>query len=211
MSFILSEDGALKTLLTGIVVSDEKNATRSVGVWYANPDVESRAQSYPYITIELLDFDPATYRQHSGLFQDNDLQGTIAPSGNLAYTYEIPIAWDLMYQITTYSRHPRHDRAIISHLLNRVFISKRGYLAVPNDLGTETSYRHLILEEFTKRDTIEDNRRLYRNVFTVTVSSEGTAATYVTAANTVSTVKINKTAITNLPSSPSIPPGQQPI
>lgn len=211
MSFILSEDLALKTLLTGIVVADEKNATRSVGVWYANPDVESRAQSYPYITIELLDFDPATYRQHSGLSQDNDLQGTIAPSGNLAYTYEIPIAWDLMYQITTYSRHPRHDRVIISHLLNRVFISKRGYLAVPNDLGTETSYRHLILEEFTKRDTIEDNRRLYRNVFTVTVSSEGTAATYVTAANTVSTVKINKTAITNLPSSPSIPPGQQPI
>jgi hypothetical protein len=205
MSFILSEDLALKTLLTGIVVADDKNATRAVGVWYANPDVESRAQSYPYITIELLDFDPATYRQHSGLFQDNDFQGTIAPSGNRSYTYEIPIAWDLMYQITTYSRHPRHDRAIIAHLLNKVFISKRGYLAVPNDLGTETSYRHLILEEFTKRDTIEDNRRLYRNVFTVTVSSEGTPATYVTATNTVSTVNINEATTADIPS------GQQPI
>ena len=205
MSFILSEDLALKTLLTGIVVADDKNATRSVGVWFANPDLESRAQSYPYITIELLDFDPATYRQHSGLFQDNDLQGTIAPSGSLSYTYEIPVAWDLMYQITTYSRHPRHDRAIIAHLLNRVFISKRGYLAVPNDLGTETSYRHLILEEFTKRDTIEDNRRLYRNVFTVTVSSEGTAATYATSTNTVSTVNINKATTADIPS------GQQPV
>lgn len=205
MSFILSEDLALKNILTGIVVADDKNATRSVGVWFANPDLESRAQSYPYITIELLDFDPATYRQHSGLFQDNDLQGTIAPSGNRAYTYEIPIAWDLTYQITTYSRHPRHDRAIIAHLLNKVFISKRGYLAVPNDLGTETSYRHLILEEFTKRDTIEDNRRLYRNVFTVTVSSEGTTATYTTTGNTVSTVKINKATTAD------IPPGQLPI
>ena len=205
MSFILSEDNALKTLLTGIVVADEKNATRPVGVWFANPDLESRAQSYPYITIELLDFDPATYRQHSGLFQDNDVQGTIAPSGNITYTYETPIAWDLMYQITTYSRHPRHDRAIIAHLLNRVFISKRGYLAVPNDLGTQTSYRHLILEEFTKRDTIEDNRRLYRNVFTVTVSSEGTAVTYVTTGNTVSSVNINEVTTAD------IPPGQQPI
>jgi hypothetical protein len=205
MSFILSEDLALKTLLTGIVVADDKNATRSVGVWFSNPDLESRAQSYPYITIELLDFDPATYRQHSGVFQDNDLQGTIAPSGNIVYSYEIPVAWDLMYQITTYSRHPRHDRAIIAHLLNRVFISKRGYLAVPNDLATETSYRHLILEEFTKRDTIEDNRRLYRNVFTVTVSSEGTAATYTTVTNTVSTVNINKSTIADIPS------GQQPV
>jgi hypothetical protein len=205
MSFILSEDGALKTLLTGIVVTDEKNATRTVGVWYANPDVESRSQSYPYMTIELLDFDPAAYRQHSGLFQDNDLQGTIAPSGDRTYTYEIPVAWDLLYQITTYSRHPRHDRAIIAHLLNKVFVSKRGYLAVPNDLGTETSYRHLILEEFTKRDTIEDNRRLYRNVFTVTVSSEGTAATYVTTGNKVSSVNINEVTTAD------IPPGQQPI
>lgn len=205
MSFILSEDNALKTLLTGIVVADEKNATRPVGVWFANPDLESRAQSYPYITIELLDFDPATYRQHSGLFQDNDVQGTIAPSGNISYTYEIPIAWDLMYQITTYSRHPRHDRAIIAHLLNRVFISKRGYLAVPNDLGTQTSYRHLILEEFTKRDTIEDNRRLYRNVFTVTVSSEGTAVTYATTGNNVSSVNINEVTTAHIPS------GQQPI
>jgi len=205
MSFILSEDLALKTLLTGIVVADDKNATRSVGVWFSNPDLESRAQSYPYITIELLDFDPATYRQHSGVFQDNDLQGTIAPSGNTVYSYEIPVAWDLMYQITTYSRHPRHDRAIIAHLLNKVFISKRGYLSVPNDLATETSYRHLILEEFTKRDTIEDNRRLYRNVFTVTVSSEGTAATYTTATNTVSTVNINTKTTTDIPS------GQQPV
>lgn len=205
MSFILSEDLALKTLLTGITVADEKNSARSVGVWFANPDVESRSQSYPYITIELLDFDPATYRQHSGLFQDNDAQGTIAPSGTTTYTYEIPIAWDLVYQITTYSRHPRHDRAIISHLLNKVFVSKRGYLAVPNDLGTETSYRHLMLEEFVKRDTIEDNRRLYRNVFTVTVTSEGTVANYATSTIAVSTVNINKKTTADIPS------GQQPI
>ena len=205
MSFILSEDLALKAILTGITVIDEKNSARSVGVWFANPDVESRAQSYPYITVELLDFDPAAYRQHSGLFQDNDLQGTVTPSGANTYTYEIPIAWDLVYQITTYSRHPRHDRAIISYLLNKVFVSKRGYLAVPNDLGTETSYRHLMLEEFVKRDTIEDNRRLYRNVFTVTVSSEGTVASYSQTSTAVSTVNINKKTTADIPS------GQQPV
>jgi hypothetical protein len=204
MSFILSEDLALKTLLSGIVVTDEKNASRPVGVWFSNPDIESRNQSYPYITIDLLDFNWADYRQQSGLFQDSDLQGTTAPVNGLTYTYEIPTTWDLVYQITTYARHPRHDRAILAHLLNKVFISKRGYLPVPNDLGTETSYRHLMLEEFVKRDTIEDNRRLYRNVFTVTVTSEGTAATSVLSRD-VSTVKINKKTPND------IPPGQLPV
>lgn len=203
MSFAVSEDLALKNILAGITVSDEKNANRAVGVWFANPDIESRAQSYPYITIELLDFREANYRQHSGVFDDPDRQGTVAPVNNTLYTYEIPVAWDLVYQITSYARHPRHDRAIIDHVLNKVFVSKRGYLAVPNDLGTETGYRHLILEEFTKRDTIEDNRRLYRNVFTVTVSSEGTAASAVTSL-AAQTIKIN--ANTN-----NIPPGKQPI
>ncbi|CAB4129453.1 hypothetical protein UFOVP115_19 [uncultured Caudovirales phage] len=205
MSFILSEDKALKTLLNGITVTDEKNSNRAVGVWYAYPDVEERAQSFPFITIELIDFQPAAYRQHSGLYVDNDLQGTIAPSGSDAYTYEIPTTWDLVYQITTYARHPRHDRAIMAHLLNKVFISKRGYLPVPNDLGTETSYRHLTLDEFVKRDTIEDNRRLYRNVFTVTVTSEGTAATYSQSITAVSSVNINTKTIDD------IPPGQQPL
>jgi hypothetical protein len=204
MSFILSEDQALKNILSGITVADEKNPTRTVGVWFASPDIESRSQSYPYMTIELLDFVKAGYRQHSGLFEDPDRQGTVAPVNNVLYTYEIPVPWDLVYQITSYARHPRHDRKIIDHMLNKVVVGQRGYLPVPNDLGTETSYRHLILEEFTKRDTIEDNRRLYRNVFTVTVSSEGTAATVVTSLAAQS-VEINANP------NNSIPPGLQPI
>lgn len=175
MSFITSEDEALKALLRGIVVADEKNGTREVEVWFTKPDVESRSQSYPFITVELLDFTWASYRQASGLIVDSDAQGTITPTADSAYTYETPVAWDLVYQVTTYARHPRHDRAIMAHLLNKVFPAKRGYLAIENDLGTETGYRHLFLEEFTKRDAVEDGRRLYRNVFTVIVSSEGTA------------------------------------
>jgi len=205
MSFILSEDLALKTLLTGITVADEKNSSRPVGVWFAYPDVESRNQSYPFITIELLDFAPATDRQTSGLFVDNDLQGTIAPTSGTAYTYEIPVPWNLVYQLTTYSRHPRHDRTIIAYLLNNIFVAKRGYLAVPNDLNTETAYRHLTLDEFVKRDTIEDNRRLYRNVFTVTVTSEGTAATYSVTNPAITSVKINTKTTADIPS------GQQPV
>lgn len=198
MSLILSEDLALKTILSGITVTDEKNNARPVGVWFANPDVESRSQSYPYITIELINMQPAKNRQHSGIFVDNDLQGTIAPVAGHSYFYESPVTWNLVYQITSYARHPRHDRAILAYLLNKVFVSDRGYLPVPNDLGTETSYRHLLLEEFVKRDTIEDNRRLYRSVFTVTVSSESNVDSYVYSPDATS-VQINTTTTADIP------------
>jgi hypothetical protein len=199
MSFILSEDLALKTALSGIVVVDEKNSSRTVGVWFSTPDIESRAQSYPYITIDLIDTNHAKYRQTSGLFKDNDAQGTVAPIAGKTFIYEVPIAWDLKYQITTYSRHPRHDRAILASLLNNVFPATRGYLAVPNDLGTETSYRHLIVEDLIKRDTIEDGRRLYRNVFTISITSEGTKAVAAPTSQ-VTEVLINQAPITYVPS-----------
>lgn len=174
MSFIIAEDQALKTLMQGIVVSDEKNNTRSVQAWFSNPDPELRNQSYPYVTIELIGVEWANYRQASGFFIDNDRQGTVSPSSGEVFEYEVPAAWDLMYQITSYSRHPRHDRAIIAHLLNNDFVANRGFLPVPNELGTQTSYRHIILQDFAKRDTVEDGRRLFRNVFTVLVTSEST-------------------------------------
>ena len=203
MSFILSEDEALKALLQGFTVSDEKNANRAVQVWYANPDPELRAQSFPYITLELIGMDVARYRMHEGLIVDNDLQGTIAPVSGMDYVYELPVPWDLTYQVTSYSRHPRHDRAILAHLLNTVFPAHRGFLKVTNDLGTETGYRHLILEEFVKRDIIEDGRRTYRNIFTVTVTSEGQPTSYENVKEATS-VEINDTTS-------NIPPDKQPI
>lgn len=201
MSFLFSEDEALKALLQGITVSDEKNPNRPVKVYYANPDIEDRDQSYPYMTIELVDTSWANYRQTSGIIIDPDAQGTVTPVNGVYYTYEIPVAWDLTYQVTTYARHPRQDRTIIAYLLNKVFPSKRGYLPIVNDLGTETAYRRLFLEEYVKRDTIEDGRRLYRNVFTLTVTSEG-AAYLPTTAPEVTDVLINTTT-------QDIPPGLQ--
>jgi len=173
MSFVVAEDEALKNLLRNIYVSDEKNQTREVGVWFANPDVESRQQSYPYLTIELVDMEWDRRRQQSGMWADTDNQGTESPTSGSLYTYEMPIPWSLTYQVTSYARHPRHDRKIIAYLLSNRFTAQRGFVEVANEQGTESSWRHLVLESFVKRDTIEDGRRLFRNAFTVTVTSEG--------------------------------------
>lgn len=201
MSFIFSEDAALKALLQGITVSDDKASNRPVVVYFANPDIEERLQTYPYITIELINNVWASDRQTSGVIIDNDAQGTIAPQDNVLYGYEIPVAWDLIYQVTAYSRHPRHDRTIMTYLLDRVFQNNRGFLPVKNDLGTETGYRHMFLREFAKRDVVEEGRRLYRTVFTVSVASEGTAILS-DAIAAVQSVEINTTTA-------DIPPGLQ--
>jgi len=172
--FIVAEDLALKTHLAGLTVSDEKSATRQVKVWFGYPDVEARAQEFPFITIDLIDILPTTERQNSGVMYDSDYNGTIAPSQNVVYKYDIPVAYDLVYQVTSYARHPRHDRAIMYQLLNK-FPSKFGKLAVPNQLGTETGYRSMFLDGFVKRDAVEGetgNRRLLRNALSVRVVSE---------------------------------------
>ena len=54
MPFILNEEEALKSLLSGMTVSDSGNANRPVGVFYGQPDKEIRQQAYPYITIDLI-------------------------------------------------------------------------------------------------------------------------------------------------------------
>ena len=56
--FIIAEDLALKTLLSGITVSDDSNASRPVKAWFGYPDVEVRDQTFPFITIDLIDIMP---------------------------------------------------------------------------------------------------------------------------------------------------------
>jgi hypothetical protein len=197
LSFILAEDAALKNYLQGMTVADEKAPVRPVKVWFGYPDVEVRTQSYPYVVIELVDIVPAHDRQMSGIIYDNDNRGTVAPVNGVSYGYMTPLPYDLVYQITTYSRHPRHDRAILFQMQQK-FPSQYGSLVVPNALNTESAYRHMFLDGFLKRDQIEDGKRLFRGVYTVRIVSEMTPVTANNAISNVQTVEINRVT-TNIP------------
>jgi len=193
--FIIAEDLALKTLLTGVTVKDDNNQSRPVKVWFGFPDVEIRTQDFPYITIDLIDIIPAEYRQTSGYLIDTDYRGTQAAVEGYVYDYTTPIAYDLMYQISTFVRHPRHDRAIMFQLLNK-FPSKYGYLTVPNELGTESSNRSMFLDGFVKRDTVSSetgNRRLLRNAISIRVISEMSPNQALAAIRRIETPHINTT------------------
>jgi hypothetical protein len=197
MSFILAEDFALKNYLQGMTVADEKGPVRPVKVWFGYPDVEIRTQSYPYVVVELVDIRAATERQISGMNYDSDNRGTIAASPNRVYQYQIPLPYDLVYQISAYSRHPRHDRAILFQMQQK-FPSQYGSLPIANAINTESAYRHMFLDGFLKRDQIEDGKRLFRAVYTVRIVSEMTPVDANNALSTVQTVEINRVT-TNIP------------
>ena len=173
-SFLFVEDAALKSHLQGITVSDLKEGSRPVKVWFGYPDVELRAAEYPYLVIDLYDVQPANDRQMSGMWMDNTLRGTKDSVSGQLYSYEAPVLYDLFYQVTSYSRHPRHDRAIILSMLNQKIPGKYGHLMVPHHNGDGEIARHMFLEGFIKRDSVEDGRRLFRNVFSIRVVSEMT-------------------------------------
>ena len=170
MPFILNEEAALKTLLSGMTVSDGGNSARPVGVFYGQPDKEIRQQSYPYITIDLVGISEEVDRAHRGAVvipTDTVYTPEGVISSNTVVNYPIPV--QLLYQVTTWSRQPRHDRQIIAQLLSSGRLPFRfGYLNIPQD-GTR---RRLDMLGFSKRDTTEGEKRLFSNVYNIRISAE---------------------------------------
>ncbi len=177
MPIILNEDKALKLMLQGIKVYDSANAQRPVGVWFGQPDMEIRDQVYPYITIDFIGYSEDFERAHRGMitmpyYPEGVDPGTVNPdgSGSKQYKTEVPIPVNLDYQITTYARQPRHDRAIMAEMLTGQRIPLRfGEIVVPED----KTVRRMDLLGFTKKDTTDQNgKRLFSNVYNVRISAE---------------------------------------
>lgn len=158
--------------------------TRKVGVWFGQPDQEIRAQSYPYITIDMIDIAEDFSRAMRGKVKPAYLTNPSVIGTNTAWdtdehdweiNYPIPVNID--YQVTSYCRQPRHDRQILSQLL----YSKLPLRFAVLDTGPNTVFgttRRLDVLDISKRDITEQGRRLFVNAITVRVSSEIAAETY---------------------------------
>lgn len=182
MTFLLDEDEALRNLLKGLTVTDQKAAsspatTRTVGVWFGQPDQEITEQKYPYITVDMIDVAEDFSRAQRGLVKPAYIADptTIGESSydddfhNWNIHFPIPVNID--YQITTYSRQPRHDRQILAQLMSTRLPLRFGTL----EIGDNTVYgtvRRLDVLDISKRDVTEQGKRLFVNAFTVRISSE---------------------------------------
>jgi hypothetical protein len=173
MPFIINEDEALKTLLQGITVSDSGNSARPVAVYYGQPDKDIRQQIYPYITLDLVGVREDSERAHRGVVNLTYAPEGTTPNreadGSINQPIDFPIPVDLIYQVSTWSRQPRHDRQIMAKLFAPGRLPFRfGQLPIPQD-GTN---RRLDMLGFSKRDTTEGGKRLFSNVYNIRISSE---------------------------------------
>lgn len=190
MTFLLGEDEALRKRISGITVTDQKSeggpTPRVVGVWFGMPDQELRSQAYPYITIDMIDIARDQQREMRGKTSAEYLipEGVTIGEGQ-GFDTDLPIPVSIDYQVTTYSRHPRHDRELITQLIYSRLPLRFGYLEVTEKsttVGSETinlnTYRRLEVMDISKRDVTEAGKRLFMNAVTVRVSSEMPQDTY---------------------------------
>jgi hypothetical protein len=186
MTFLLSEDKALRDLLKGMTVTDQKDpsANRTVNVWFGQPDQEIAAQTYPYITIDMIDVSEDFERSMRGLIKPMYLPDPVeitesVPFNPLTNNWNIhmPVPVNIDYQITIYSRQPRHDRELLAQVMYARLPLRFGTLSV-DDNNSQGTVRRLDVLDISKRDVTEQGKRLFVNAFTIRVSSEMTHSTY---------------------------------
>lgn len=170
--WILDEDEALKDKMSGFSVSNyADNRQIPVEVFFRFPDPEERTRTFPHFVIDLVEINFDTTRAINAGYHnlDYDLENATPMSGFTLVADNYPLPWMLMYQITAYSRQPYHDRQL-AMIMYRSFPNAYGSLNMSNYDGT---IRRADLESVVRRDTVDnENKRLYRNVFTVGISSE---------------------------------------
>lgn len=180
MTFLITEDEALRDLLKGMTVTDDKSTSRSVGVWFGQPDTEIRQQQYPFVTIDMIDISEGTERVMNAQYvKPWYLEPTNLSAQGLTFDdwgMFQPLPMNIDYQVTTFARQPRHDRQIISQILGSRLPFRFGSLVCKEkQVDTDewdATVRRLDMIGMAKRDTVESGKRLFMNMYTVRVSSE---------------------------------------
>jgi hypothetical protein len=192
--FLLAEDEALKTYLSGLEVPD-RETNIDVGVWFRWPEGERRIK-YPFITIDFLAVDPDPIRWTSQWNVPDDyciyldpLTGlptgktgmyipSTAPelpaltSDEFGYHIDPPLMHIISYQVAVHSRSALHDRYLASRFMVDVFPPRPFFIPVDADM----TYRRCDLLDMTQADTQETtesgSKRIFRKIYTLAMDAE---------------------------------------
>lgn len=194
--FLLAEDAALKARFSTMTVSDDRNGSRPVQVFFRYPESETE-RSYPFLTIEMIDIVHARNRQHSetqivypkvGIdnradFLNNpnvmtywpsrisNMENVSATGKDFIVSHEfVPV--DILYQVSTFTRSALHDRQLSSQMLSTIVPFRKGFIQVPED-GT---VRRLDLLDWTTADLLDSEagyrKRIFRKIYTLQMTAE---------------------------------------
>lgn len=194
--FLLAEDAALKARFSTMTVSDDRNGSRPVQVFFRYPESETE-RSYPFLTIEMIDIVHARNRQHSETqivypkvgtanradFLNNpnvmtywpsrisNMENVSATGKDFIVSHEfVPV--DILYQVSTFTRSALHDRQLSSQMLSTIVPFRKGFIQVPED-GT---VRRLDLLDWTTADLLDSEagyrKRIFRKIYTLQMTAE---------------------------------------
>ena len=163
------EDMGLKTLLTGVTVTDlntNPNAPRQVPVWFHNPEREERRITYPNIVINFTGERVAHEREHRGwvLFGYRYLQDI--PFDTLV-SMNWPIPMDFDYTVTASARINQHISQISGTLAQGPLHPRFAQLNCPG--GT---VRRLTVMGVTRANGMEADKRIFRQIYQVRIPTE---------------------------------------
>lgn len=176
--FFSSVEPALKELFTGIVVSDVKGGnTRPVKVIWHQPMRAAEDQEYPFLILSgPLAVEVAHEREQRG----RTPQLAYVPSGYEAWTDdptqlvgdEMPLPYDITYQLTSHAREYQHDRQIILRMMQDDMMPARfGMLATGSGVNQNRRYLDLVSGPVTG-DTVIQGKRLFRKIWALRISAE---------------------------------------
>jgi hypothetical protein len=181
--FLLAEDEMLKEYLTGIAVPGREPAApkTDVGVWFRWPEGE-RQIKYPFITIDLLQAEPAFdlftsdyYPDSAGRYRPSVSPTLPSPPGGWGiqdYNARNYLPFRLMYQVGVHARNALHDRYLQSIFKVDVFPPRPFWIQCPAD----QVWRRTELMNATAADLSETTesgtKRIFRKVYTVNVLAE---------------------------------------
>lgn len=181
--FMLAEDEALKSYLTGIQVPSVPAGGDpiDVGVWYRWPTSE-RQIKYPFITIDAVAAEPEYTLFHSehfeptnGLYQPSVAPDLPAPPGGwVTQDYRIRnfLPYKLVYQVSVYTRSNLHDRYLRSIFTTDVLPSRPFWISCDAD----NTWRRTEVVGYATQDRTETSesgtKRIFRKVYTVSMLAE---------------------------------------
>lgn len=178
--FILAEDAALHTYLSGIEVPNRPGDSKmvEVGVWFRFPEGE-RTIKYPFISIDLIDVSPAYDLWTSdyvlpvtGLYQPSVSPVMPVPDANMNLDVRNFLPFKLTYQVSVHCRSSLHDRYLMSLFFTDVFPPRPFWMGVDAD----NTWRRVELVDSAQADLMETtesgNKRIFRKVYTVSMLAE---------------------------------------